>query len=400
MAHPRSFKCGAQPSPRHVLAAAMPHRAIKAPPPQVAYVPPQLSLWGNDQHGDCVTAEEAGAKACYNPEIFITDQTAIGWASQHGVLEGADLSSVLDMMTHDGFRQGGTTYDDGGKLSVDYSNESALQAAIAEGPVKIAIDHTALPASAGPPNGWYATAANRPTGQPDHCVALWGYGPTTWLFQQLGKPLPAGLPAAGYLLFTWGSIGFVDHPWIMATCVEAWVRDPTTVIVGPAPNPQPQPKPKPQPNPGPTPTPGPQPLPPAPASPTFDSVLAALEQMFAGRPRILALLNWAKRAADTMGLGGMTFDGAMVLLEQAAAADPQAVAILREIQAIGDQVLPYVLGDGPFRPGPHPGPGIWPWIRPFLPPYQPTPYPQPYFPPQPYPYYPPAPYYPPQPSGW
>ena len=46
-------------------------------PAQFAYVPKQLSMWGNDQYGDCVSAEEAFAKACYSPEIFIDDQRKI-----------------------------------------------------------------------------------------------------------------------------------------------------------------------------------------------------------------------------------------------------------------------------------------------------------------------------------
>jgi len=39
--------------------------------------PPKLSMWGNDVHGDCVTAEEAFAMAWHSPEIFITDKIAM-----------------------------------------------------------------------------------------------------------------------------------------------------------------------------------------------------------------------------------------------------------------------------------------------------------------------------------
>jgi hypothetical protein len=211
--------------------------------------------------GNCVSAEEAFAKACYQPEIFIDAATVIAWAKAHGFLNGADLTSVLDAMVNDGFAIGSQTYDDGGKLSVDYSNESILQAAIVHGPVKIAIDAGALPSTAGNQQGWHATGGT-PGQYPntDHCVALCGYGPTAWLYQQLGVPLPGGLPTVGYLLFTWSSIGFVDHAWIMSTCAEAWVRNPTTVGVPPLPAPLP---------PGPVPpTPPTPPVPPVPPTPT------------------------------------------------------------------------------------------------------------------------------------
>src|SRR5690348_17266653 len=79
---------GAIASPRHKLAAATPHIITGVTPPNRIYVPAQLSFWGNNQYGDCVTAEEAFAKACYLPEILISDQTALGWASQHGFLNG------------------------------------------------------------------------------------------------------------------------------------------------------------------------------------------------------------------------------------------------------------------------------------------------------------------------
>lgn len=380
MAH--RYKTGARPSPRHVLAAATPHRPATAPPPQVAYVPAQLSIWGNDTYGDCVTAEEAFAKACNSPEIFLPDQTVIGWAKQNGFLEGADLSTVLDLMVKAGFVQGNATYDDGGKLAVNWSDEAALQAAIAEGPVKIAIDHTALPANAGPPSGWYAFGSGKTYPNADHCVSICGYGPMAWLCQQLGlSQSPPYAPAAGYLLFTWGSIGIVDHAWIMSTCAEAWVRNPTTVVTGPIPGPD---------------NPPPPPLPPA--SPTFDQVMARLEGYFYSRPRVQELIRYAQQLGDMYNLGGMSFDAAMAILEHAY---PQAAQVLAEIQAIGDQIIPSLMGDdkqGPFgpHPGPHPwgGGGIWPWVRPRVQP------PMPYYPPSPYPYYPPGPAPSPVPGGW
>lgn len=234
------FYRGAQPTPRHKLLGAMPFRMVKAPPPQAAWVPQKLDCWGNDQYGDCVTAEEAFAKATFSPELFLDSSTVISWASRHGFLNGAVLTDVLDAMQAQGFQVGSQTYNDGGYRGVDFSSETTLQAALSLGPVKIGIDADALPDGAGNGNGWYALGGGK-ANQTDHCVSLCGYGTASYLFQQLGVPLPAALPptVSGYLLFTWGSIGFVDHSWILGTCTEAWIRTPTTVGVPPLTPPDP-----------------------------------------------------------------------------------------------------------------------------------------------------------------
>ncbi len=239
----KPFHRGAKKSPRHKLLAASPHRVTSSPPPQFAFVPKQLDMWGNDQYGDCVSAEEAFAKACYSPEIFIPTQTVTSWAQAGGFLNGADLTSVMDAMKQAGFVVGQQMYNDGPYTGVDYSNETVLQSALSQGPVKIAIDANALPSGAGNQQGWVGTGGSPGQfGNTDHCVAICGYGPASWLFQQLGIPLPAGL-SSGYLLYTWSTIGFVDHAWIMSTCVEAWLRNPTTVGVPPLPGPTPPPVP-------------------------------------------------------------------------------------------------------------------------------------------------------------
>jgi hypothetical protein len=78
------------------------------------------------------------------------------------------------------------------------------------------------------------------------------------LFQQLNVPLPSGVDGTKvcYLLFTWSTIGVVDHTWIMSTVSEAWLRDPSSTLNG-----------QPQPNPGPQPTPPTPPNPPTPPTP-------------------------------------------------------------------------------------------------------------------------------------
>jgi hypothetical protein len=242
------FPRGLKPTPRHKLAAAVPFQPTRAAiPTQVAYVPAKLSMWGNSQYGDCVSAEEAFNKAVSG--IFVQEAEVISWARQNGYLNGADLGEVMDSMARRGFAQDSHVYGDGGYKSVDYSNESVLQTALAIAPVKIGIDANALPSGAGNANGWHSFG-----GRPgeyrneDHCVALAGYGPASYLFGQLGVALPAGVDGAKpcYLLFTWSTIGVVDHDWIMSTVGEAWVRSPSTTIDGQAiPDPGPKPVPAP-----------------------------------------------------------------------------------------------------------------------------------------------------------
>src|ERR1700750_866293 len=94
-------KRGAIPTPPNVLAAAVPHVALIGAPPTFPMKTAKISMWGNDVNGDCVTAEEAFAKACNNPEIFISDDDVIGWATNHGVLDGAYLADVLTWMQND-----------------------------------------------------------------------------------------------------------------------------------------------------------------------------------------------------------------------------------------------------------------------------------------------------------
>lgn len=262
---PRKFMRGARRTPAQILARAPRFRERRSAPAQIAYVPAQLSVWGNDRYGDCVTAEEAFAKACDQPEDFIPDDVVIRWAQAHGVLNGADLGTVLQMMATDGFVVGPQGYKDGVAEVVDYTNETALGQALAYGPVKIAIDANALPSGAGNQQGWYAFGGARYPNT-DHCVAICGKGPASYCFSVLGVPVPAGVDPAkpAYLVFTWGTIGVVDFPWLLNTCVEAWVRVPTTVFDPPLPTPTPTPVP-PAPTPTPTPVPpGPVPIPPAP----------------------------------------------------------------------------------------------------------------------------------------
>src|SRR5260370_7681704 len=81
---------GAIPSPRSELAAAMPHvpdPKISVPPSFLMW-PVQMSSWNNYTYGDCVSAEEAFAKATAAPQPFIPTTTLVPCASPHASLTG------------------------------------------------------------------------------------------------------------------------------------------------------------------------------------------------------------------------------------------------------------------------------------------------------------------------
>ena len=232
------MKRGAKPSPRHELAAAMPHTRLPSTPPTYLIVPRKISMWHNDTHGDCVTAEEAFAKACHSPEIFITDGEVQKWAAAHGWYDGAYLTDVLKAMQTGGFTQDGHTYDDGGYYSVNWADAPTLQSAIFQGPVKIGIaadqlETVCLAAGEGK-SGWFATGFKQTTdADEDHCVSLCGYGTISWLAQQMKVTVPNSVDGTkpGYALFTWDSIGIIDFPSLLAITHEAWLRTPTTIVV-------------------------------------------------------------------------------------------------------------------------------------------------------------------------
>lgn len=234
---------GAIPSPRSELAAAMPHvpdPKISTPPSFLMW-PIQMSSWNNYVYGDCVTAEEAFAKATAAPQTFIPLATVVAWASAHGYLNGATLTSVMKTMETDGFPLNNKTYDDGPYNSVNWANAAILQSAISShGPVKIGVgaedfqtnaDGKVTPGT----SGW--AMYNYPKSQPeDHCVSLCGYGTLAELvalFKQhkITVNAPKGMPTGlCYAMFTWNSIGIIDQQSMLNMTYEAWIRIPVTII--------------------------------------------------------------------------------------------------------------------------------------------------------------------------
>lgn len=228
-----SPKRGAKPTPRHMLAAAPPHIAVPAPE-HFLTKPQQISMWGNLHDGDCVTAEEAFAKACHNPEMFVPDDVVVKWAAAHGVLNEAYLTEVMQFMQNGGFQIDGQTLDDGPYSAVNWTDAATLQSAISIGPVKIGVAADQLETawnSAGRNSGWFGVGFQADPNE-DHCVSLCGYGTITWLAQQFDVQVPPSVDGSNpaYALFTWNSIGIIDVPSMLAITHEAWLRQPTTII--------------------------------------------------------------------------------------------------------------------------------------------------------------------------
>ena len=235
---------GAIPSPRSALAAARPHvpDSSIAVPPSFLVWPVQMSYWDNYNYGDCVSAEEAFAKATAAPQTFISQDTVLAWASANGYLNGAYLTSVMTTMQTNGFPLGNQKFNDGPYYSVDWTNAATLQSAIySHGPVKLGVgaedfqtnpNGCVIPGS----SGW--AMYNYPKNNPeDHCVSLCGFGTLAelvTLFKQHGVTVnvPPGMPTGQcYAMFSWDSIGIIDQQSMLNMTSEAWIRNPVTVTV-------------------------------------------------------------------------------------------------------------------------------------------------------------------------
>jgi hypothetical protein len=240
---PKRLPRGAIPSPRSVLAAATPHAPdpnISVPPSFLAW-PIQMAYWNNYIYGDCVSAEEAFAKATAAPQTFIPEATVVAWATSNGYLNGATLTGVMTTMQTNGFPVGGEKYNDGPYLAVDWTNPAILQSAIfSHGPVKIGVGADDFQGNANGcvtpgTSGW--AMYNYPKNAPeDHCVSLCGFGTLgelVGLFKQQNVTVnvPNGMPTGlCYALFTWNSIGIVDEQSMLNMTYEAWIRNPVTII--------------------------------------------------------------------------------------------------------------------------------------------------------------------------
>jgi hypothetical protein len=231
---------GEFPTPNHELAAARPYRASGTAPESFIAWPARIDSWGNEswgneKPGNSSWAEEAFAKACAEPRVFIPADVVLSTSRECGSSNFAGF-----MQTH-GFQIERKAYLDGPFNSVDWTNAATLNGAIANvGPVKIGVASASL--DSGPrgrvtarTSGW--AICGLPTGQPeDYCASLCGYGPLAALvdlFKRHGVDvsLPPGMPAGlCYAMFIWGSIGIIDRQSLMNITGEAWVRNPTTIV--------------------------------------------------------------------------------------------------------------------------------------------------------------------------
>jgi hypothetical protein len=258
---------GAKPSSPHKLITASRFVApmtLIGLPPSFAAIPRRLSYWGNAVDGDCVSAEEAFAKAAFSslfgPEVFIPEETVLDWAGKHGWLDGATLTDPMDAMAVEGMvAEDGRVYKDGPYHAVDWTDDATLSAAIMAGAsVKIAVAADQLEQVVGNASGWIAPGFRKDR-DVDHCVGLCGFGSLAALCGMLGSSIPPNADAGTrcYLLFTWNTIGVIGRQSMINITAEAWIRTPTT-IPSAAPRPAPGPIPViPIPGPLPLPTPGP-----------------------------------------------------------------------------------------------------------------------------------------------
>ena len=223
------------PAPNQELATAQPYRAGGVAPESFLAWPMEIDFWGNDKERNSIWAEEAFAKACAEPKVFLPTDVVLSTARAGG---SSNFSEFLQ--TH-GFQIEQKAYLDGPFHSVDWTNAATLNGAIATvGPVKIGVASANFASGSNGQitrgtSGW--AMYNLSTGQPeDHCASLCGYGSLAALvnlFERHGVKvnLPSGMPTGlCYAMFSRGSIGIVDQQSLMNITGEAWVRNPTTIV--------------------------------------------------------------------------------------------------------------------------------------------------------------------------
>ncbi|MEM6479591.1 MAG: hypothetical protein AAF647_11170, partial [Pseudomonadota bacterium] len=212
---------GAEPTPDHIAEQIEPFdpTQFSVPPACAFHWPDGIESWKNFAFGDCVTAEEAFAKAAdinVGNRFVLTNETVVGRAYLSDALNSKWLTDTLGELQKNGFRSGGYEYRNGTFTYIQRQGDTldipTLQTAIAnKGPVKIAMSAGTFGEGTGSvtygENGWLIFGG--PSGKPyNHCVSICGYGSYDYLkaqFQAQGVTLadnaskPAGMY---YALFT------------------------------------------------------------------------------------------------------------------------------------------------------------------------------------------------------
>jgi hypothetical protein len=226
---------GEFPSPNHELAATPPYRGGRAAPESFLAWPREIGFWGNDQASNSIWAEEAFAKACAEPWVFLPTEVVLSTARECG------SSNFAQFLQTRGFQMDDQAYLDGPFHSVDWTNAATLNGAIVHvGPVKIGVASANLTSGAEGQitpgaSGWAIHGLPKDQLE-NHCASLCGYGSSAALVdlferQRISVNLPPGMPTGlCYAMFTWGSIGIVDWQSLMNITGEAWVRIPTTIV--------------------------------------------------------------------------------------------------------------------------------------------------------------------------
>jgi len=220
------------------------------PPKSFLKTPAAMSYWGNQDFGDCVSAEEAFAKAITN--VDITWPVVETWAAGHKELNGASILAVLEQMQTDGFQIGDTLYNNGEPISVPFDTASFQAAIFHHTPLKLGINADWLEQAVAHhdnDSGWIlnlqAGAVNGQKYVIDHCVSVCGYGNYADLS---GLLMDAKIANVGsiemdiknlnglnildemcYAVFTWNSIGIISEQTLFGISAQAYVRNPTTV---------------------------------------------------------------------------------------------------------------------------------------------------------------------------
>ena len=226
---------GRFPTPVSELASAPRYRAGGAAPESFLAWPGKIDFWGGENAENSSWAEEAFAKACAQPRVFVPADAVIAAALKCG------SSNFAQFMQTQGFQVGGAAYLDGPFHLVNWADAAILKSAIANsGPVKIGVAAGSLASRhhsqvTSGTSGWaiYGLGARQPG---DHCASLCGYGSLAalvGLFERRGVHVnaPAGMPPGlCYAMFTSGSIGVVDADSLANITGEAWIRNPTTIV--------------------------------------------------------------------------------------------------------------------------------------------------------------------------
>ena len=154
---------GEFPSPNQDLAGAQRYRGGGPVPESFIAWPTKIDFWGNVTASNSIWAEEAFAKACVEPKVFIPTEVVLSASRECGPSNFAAF-----MQTH-GFLMDHKAFLDGPFSLINWINAAALNGAIANiGPVKIGVASGGL--SAGPhgrvtpgASGWAMYGLRRPS---------------------------------------------------------------------------------------------------------------------------------------------------------------------------------------------------------------------------------------------